>query len=81
MHSALASGGLARWPAATHPFGIICPEDVPPRSPGDSRGGLLEVERAAVREHWLAGVGVVRLLVRGQEGRQPAEIDDETHNI
>ena len=34
-------------------------------------GGLLEAERAAVREQWLAGVSVVRLLVRGHEGRQP----------
>ena|SRR5438045_2803279 len=46
-------------------------------------GGLLEVERAAVRKHWLAGVSVARLLVRGQEGRQPAkaedEAEDETH--
>jgi hypothetical protein len=39
------------------------------------------VAPAAVREHWLAGVGVVRLLVRGQEGRQPGEVHDETHNI
>jgi hypothetical protein len=44
-------------------------------------GGLLEVERAAVRKHWLAGVSVVRLLVRGQESQQPAEAEDETHNI
>jgi hypothetical protein len=44
-------------------------------------GGLLEVERAAVRKRWLAGVSVVRLLVRGQEGRQPGEDGDETHNI
>jgi hypothetical protein len=44
-------------------------------------GGLLEAERAAVREQWLAGVSVVRLLVRGQEGRQTAEADDETHKI
>jgi hypothetical protein len=35
----------------------------------------------AVREHWLEGVSVVRLLVRGQEGRQPAEANDGTHNI
>jgi hypothetical protein len=44
-------------------------------------GGLLEVERAAVREHWLVGVSVVRLLVRGHEDRQTAEADDETHRI
>jgi hypothetical protein len=44
-------------------------------------GGLLEAERAAVREQWLAGVSVVRLLVRGHEGRQTAEADDETHKI
>ena len=44
-------------------------------------GGLLEAERAAVREQWLAGVSVVWLLVRGHEGRQTAGADDETHNI
>jgi hypothetical protein len=44
-------------------------------------GGLLEAERAAVREQWLAGVSVVRLLVRGQAGRQTAEAGDETHKI
>jgi hypothetical protein len=44
-------------------------------------GGLLEVERVAVRMHWLAGVSVVRLLVRGQESQRPAEAEDETHNI
>jgi hypothetical protein len=36
---------------------------------------------SGVREHWLAGVSVVRLLVRGHEGRQAAEADDETHKI
>jgi WhiB family transcriptional regulator, redox-sensing transcriptional regulator len=44
-------------------------------------GGLLEVERAAVRKHWLAGVSVARLLVRGQKGPRPAEAGDETHKI
>jgi WhiB family transcriptional regulator, redox-sensing transcriptional regulator len=44
-------------------------------------GGLLEVERAAVRKHWLAGVSVARLLVRGQKGPRPAETGDETHKI
>jgi len=44
-------------------------------------GGLLEAERAAVREQWLAGVSVVRLLVRGHEGPQSVEVDDETHKI
>jgi hypothetical protein len=80
MPSALASGGGTRWLATPNPFGIICVSGARLGRHG-VWGGLLEVERVAVRKHWLAGVSVVRLLVRGQESQRPAEAEDETHNI
>jgi WhiB family redox-sensing transcriptional regulator len=44
-------------------------------------GGLLEAERAAVREQWLAGTSIIRLLAGGMRtGRAPVD-ENETHKI